>query len=276
MYSHLAEPFLTMAKSVWSLPELHWIEDSVTANDLALLEAEANPATPSNIDSANFRQEMIIAWKQGGQSGNINIFARELPGYTRVIAIGTAADYKNTDWVLWARCFQAIAHPIGYVLYFMNRTPRLYPPAGQKVEAKHINGGYSYICSQSKIVLYRFEESARVLLHELLHTACFDKDLPVEQLEAATEAWTELYICALVSKGSVRRFASLWSIQQKWIEVQVDILQREYGVKDQRDYAWRYITGKYEYLIARGFIQPKAASLGNVERSLRFVSPEIV
>ena len=44
MYSHLAEPFLTMAKSVWSLPELHWIEDSVTANDLALLEAEANPA----------------------------------------------------------------------------------------------------------------------------------------------------------------------------------------------------------------------------------------
>jgi hypothetical protein len=275
MYSHLIEPFLTMAESVSSLPELRWIDDSVSTTDLQLLEAEANPSSPSNIDTANFRQEMIDAWKQ--KRDGVSVFARELPGYTRVVAIGTRESFKNTDWALWARCFQAISQPIGYVLYYMNTTPRAYPPVGTPVEAKHINGGYSYICSQTKIIIYRFEESARVLLHELLHTACFDKELPVEDLEASTEAWTELLITAILSKGSRRRFATLWNKQTKWIEVQVDTLKREYGVKDRRDYAWRYITGKYELLVAKGFIKPaKSVSMANVERSLRFVSPELL
>lgn len=264
-----------MAESVSNLPELRWIDDSVSSTDIQLLEAEANPASPSNIDTANFRQEMIDAWKQ--KRDGVSVFARELPGYTRVVAIGTRESFKNTDWDLWARCFQAIGQPIGYVLYYMNTTPRLYPPVGQLVEAKHINGGYSFICSQMKIIIYRFEESARVLLHELLHTACFDKNLAVEDLEASTEAWTELLIVALLSKGSHRRFMTLWNKQTKWIQVQVDTLKREYGVKDRRDYAWRYITGKYELLIAKGFIQPaKNVSMANVERSLRFVSPELL
>jgi len=275
MYSHLIEPFLTMAESVSSLPELRWIDDSVSADDLQLIEAEANPASPSNIDTANFRQEMINAWKE--KRDGVSVFARELPGFTRVVAIGTREAYKNTDWALWARCFQAIGLPIGYVLYYMNETPRQYPPVGQAVEAKNINGGYSYICSQTKIVIYRFEESPRVLLHELLHTACFDKHLPVEDLEASTEAWTELLIVALLSKGSARRFATLWNKQTKWIEVQVDTLKREYGVKDRRDYAWRYITGKYELLVAKGFCNPvKSVSMASLERSLRFVSPELL
>jgi hypothetical protein len=111
----------------------------------------------------------------------------------------------------------------------------------------------------------------------LLHTACFDKNLAVEDLEAYTEAWTELLIVALLRKGSHRRFMTLWNKQTKWIQVQVDTLKREYGVKDRRDYAWRYITGKYELLIAKGFIQPaKNVSMANVERSLRFVSPELI
>ena len=87
MYSHLLEPFLTMAESVSTLPELRWIDDSVSAADIQLLESEANPASPSNIDTENFRQEMIDAWKQS--KDGVSVFARELPGYTRVVAIGT-------------------------------------------------------------------------------------------------------------------------------------------------------------------------------------------
>ena len=85
-----------MAESVSNLPELRWIDDSVSAKDLKLLEGEANPS--SNIDIANFRKEMINAWKE--KRDEVSVFARELPGFTRVVAIGTRDAYKNTDWAL--------------------------------------------------------------------------------------------------------------------------------------------------------------------------------
>ena len=124
------------------------------------------------------------------------------------------------------------------------------------------------------VVIYRFEEATRVLLHELLHTACFDKEKGVEELEVCTEAWTELYLCALLSKGSASKFNKLWTQQVNWMVEQANSLKVERNVATPADYAWRYMLGKKEYLEQRGFLRGFLHKSQGATTSLRFTTPE--
>jgi hypothetical protein len=261
---------LETAKTVWSLPPEGWIDDAPSFKDTDLLEREEKG--DSNIDKRNLRSEMVAAWRRG----EAELKVRELPGRTRVVILGYPGTVEKIPWDLWSRIFQAIGHPVGYIIVYAHPQPREFPPTGQPAGAEHINGGYSYLCDQSLVVLYRLEEVTRVLLHELLHTACFDNDKKhhTPSLEANTEAWTEVFLGALLAKGSRTKFLSLWKKQCRWMEEQAVRLRDSHGVVDDSDYTWRYITGKLRVLEDLGFYID--CDKGQVPQplSLRMTTPE--
>ena len=263
----LNQPFLDMASNVWAMPEEYWIDDAPILKDTELLEKEARDG--SEIDKRNLRSEMIQKWK----AGEVNLYVKELPGRTRLLFLGTQKQLKDVPWKIWARIFQAIAHPIGYTLFYAHPLKREFPTSvDEQISAIHINAGYSYLCQQTRVVIYRFEEATRVLLHELLHTACFDKGLHVTHLEASTEAWTEVLLCAILSKGVEGKFNKLWKQQCSWIKAQTDILKQQYNVTMPEDYAWRYLVGKEEKLRLMDLLvdcKPYKGTIG-----LRFTTPD--
>jgi hypothetical protein len=266
-YAFLKEPFLDMASSVWAMPEEQWIDDSPTSKDIQLLEKEARGQSP--IDEINLRGEMVTRWKDG----QVNLHVKELPGRTRLIFLGTDEQWQEIPWTLWSRIMQGIAHPVGHILLYAHPSKRTFPkPNETPIGPSNINAGYSYLCEQSLVVIYRFEEATRVLLHELLHTACFDSEKHTSELEAHTEAWTELLLCAILSKGSSRMFKALWLKQCEWITAQTQILKVHYTIHSPREYAWRYTVGKHEVLEAMGFMLPCKPYKGSI--GLRFTTPE--
>lgn len=264
------EPFLDMAHKVWAMPEEYWIDDSPRFTDTDLLQT--NALSESAIDEVNYRADMVAKWK----AGEVILKIKELPGRTRVVFLGTEEQWHQIPWITWARIFQLVEHPIGHVLFYADPRTRVDPIEKGELKAKDINGGYSYICSQELVVIYRFEEATRVLLHELLHTLCFDKEKGVENLEAHTEAWTELYLCALLSKGSTVKFNKLWRQQVHWMIEQANTLSIERQVKTPTDYAWRYMLGKKDLLEKMGFLRDYTAGINQQPptQSLRFTTPE--
>lgn len=262
------EPFLDMASKVWAMPEEQWIDDSPREEDIEALRREASGE--SNIDDGNLRGEMIRAWERG----EAELHVRELPGRTRLVFLGTRGQLDEIPWLLWTRIFQAIGHPIGYTLLYANSKKREFPgSADEAIAAKHMNAGYSFICQKHTVVVYRFEEATRVLLHELLHTACFDSELPVEALEANTEAWTEVFLCALLSKGRSGIFTRMWRQQIAWILAQTKYLRDRWRVNTPADYAWRYTVGRHQVLAEKGFIMSARALPAVTGLSLRFTTP---
>jgi hypothetical protein len=259
-----------MAEKVWTVAEERWIDDSPRTEDTVILEKYAVAHSP--IDTVNFRADMLAKWREKGSGVDLKV--RELPGRTRVVFLGTEEQWSQIPWAFWARIFQAIEHPIGHTLIYADPRPRVDPDKNRSLTAADINGGFSYLGQREVIVLYRYEELTRVLLHELLHTAGFDSDKGVEQLEAYTEAWTEIFLCALLSRGRINTFTRLWTEQVNWMLEQAESLEVEYNVNTHLDYAWRYMKGKMEVLeglgFLRGFIHKR---LQQPTTSLRFTTP---
>jgi hypothetical protein len=259
-----------MAQKVWDMPAEYWIDDSPKMSDTAILEKYA--AADSPIDKVNFRADMMAKWREEGSGVNLKV--RELPGRTRIVFLGTDEQWSQIPWAFWVRIFQAIEHPIGHTLIYADPRPRVDPAQNRDLTAADINGGFSYLGQQEVVVLYRYEELTRVLLHELLHTLGFDSEKGVEHLEANTEAWTELFLCALLSRGHINKFNKLWTEQVNWIVEQSDSLELEHNVNTPADYAWRYMKGKMEILknlgFLRGFIHK---GVQQPSKSLRFTTP---
>lgn len=249
------------------MPEEQWIDDVPIKEDIDMLIKEANDT--SMIDRINFRKQVLDKWTLK----EIDLKIKELPGRTRVVFLGTDAQWSKIPWSLWARIFQAIGHPVGRILFYAHDSKRYFNNPGEEFGAENINGGYTNLCSKERIVIYRYEEATRVLLHELLHTACFDKEKSVEDLEANTEAWTELFLCAILSKGKSGKFSNLWLKQCRWIHYQCEHLKKTNTVIGPQDYGWRYITGKRDILNRLGFLEKCSGSL-SIELTPRFTTPE--
>jgi hypothetical protein len=154
------------------------------------------------------------------------------------------------------------------VVFFGSRTERIAPESGKPIEREHINGGYTYPCNASTIVVYRREELVRVLIHECLHASCSDpRGLPLPMLEADTEAWAEIVLCALMSGGVKRRFLDLFDKQMIYASKQADGLALHHMLRDANDYAWRYTAGKIDVWRRLGFVIPHyRVSRGHVLR----------
>ncbi len=152
----------------------------------------------------------------------------------------------------WFRIMSCISSKPVRVLFFASEVPRILPKDGKEVEPFNINGGFTNRCSTTDIVIYRKEDALRVLIHELLHGTCSDPDLPLPQLEANTEAWAEIIYVAFKAKGDKARWNILMQEQIKYALQQSKYVQEKYGVQDDSDYGWRYITGRLEVWRALG------------------------
>ena len=103
-------------------------------------------------------------------------------------------------------------------LFFTPFQKYLPKEKNSQIEPKHVNSAYTYGCSKrNKIVIYRYEEWKKVLLHESFHTFNFDfhnnnfqglrmyiKDIfriqsDYEIFETYCETWATLWTCAYQS-----------------------------------------------------------------------------
>lgn len=241
---------ISKIKYEWSLPAPTWKLSKLTQQDTEFIEKESR--VKSNFDKENVVHNMWNQYKKSHSS--IQCTACETKHGRVVFFHKTQAELKEVPWELWARIFRACSstaqHPptIPTVYFFGSEAKRYFPPPHQKITEKNINGGYTYPCNLSTIVIYRKEDATRVLIHELLHAYCTDAPHnrnDVNTMEAETEAWAELFYCIFLSRGNnhvarlnIRKQAEWMSHQNKMVE--------KYINKSQKEFPWRYTIGKEE------------------------------
>ena len=258
-----------------ALPAPLWRPATMTPADLQLIRKES---TNGEFDTLNLRQQMnthVI-------TGKGNIYAHETD-FARIITL-TDMHYDPTPLQEWGRLIRLFGPAINvnskapktHILWFASRRDRFWPEHGKPLGPEHINGGYCVPCDPNTIVIYRFEDATRVLIHELLHGFCTDAPVspanPIERLEAATEAWAEIVLAAAreTGVGSPNPIRGALAAQLQWVALQNLRLHRDHSVKGPRDYAWRYTIGKEAALISMGFI-PYIHKYKNV--SMRLTPP---
>ena len=229
-------------RQVQTLQPLRWQPDKPSQEELQVFETEAT--RDSIFDPMNLRRNL---WSTT-ESGKANILCKSC-AYTRVLWIQPSGSNIEPPWGTWSRIFQWLGPtyqgPKWTVYWFPAHMKRVLPPKGHEVGPVNLNGGYCFPCNPQSIVVYRYEEATRVLLHEILHAACTDPpgaSLPWK--EATTETWAELFLVALCSKGDPHEAGRLWRLQSQWIANQNNTLQTIYNVFSEKDYAWRYTCGR--------------------------------
>jgi hypothetical protein len=185
------------------------------------------------------------------------IITKTACNYGEIIAISFKNDPLEMQWNTWWRAVRLLSPktPVR-VVFFGNPMKRKFPIRGS-VEAEHINGGSTYRCNSQTILIYRKEEATRVLIHELFHANCSDpyrKSVPF--IEADTEAWAEIVLCAMAAKGQKHKWEQLMKEQIDWSLRQSATLRDYYGLKGYSDYAWRYTTGRLDVWRAMGIHVP--------------------
>lgn len=247
----LQEIVHNIKKQYESLPEVSWIHEAPTLEDISILEREAFSQSP--FDKINFRKEM---WSQF-QDGKAELLCKACP-YGKVLIIMMKGANLNISWQLWGRIFQGFQTPMTTrVCWFAHPQARTLPEKGISVSAEHVNGGYTMPCRTDAIVIYRLEEATRVLIHELLHASCTDNnEFSVEFMEAKTETYAELFLIGYASHGSMSLAKKLWSEQSKWIQELNTTLQENHGVRTLAQYSARYTLARIDELRALGISVP--------------------
>ena len=254
--------------------KLVWVDDQPTQDDLYHIIREGS--STSEFDSNNLRKEVL----RDLQANRAKLVTKNSK-IAKVLAVVYPDQEAKIPWDTFAKIFAAFGPSHGKpwrFVWFANKMPRELPPPMEKPVAGHMNGGYTYPCDPSAVVVYREEEVARVLVHELLHAACTDaKEDMIELVEAKTETWAEIFLISILSAGKPRLFAQLWKIQAQWIADQEYLLMNEHGVQAPTDYAWRYTVGRRFVLQGFGIDLPwpSADPRANIAGSMRFTSPGI-
>lgn len=271
-WSILTEALYTRSQNAES-----WEETPLTEEDIQHVEHEGFDDSP--FDPLGLRRSMITRARQC--NGGVEIRCRSCK-YAKVIVLFELKEGDPTPWELWGRIFAAMGPPLPNqgdrwrVVWFANPSLREFAPIGFPVGPAHVNGGYAYPCKPDTIVIYRREEGTRVLLHELLHAGCTDDHRnSTEQKEAETETWAELFLIGILAAGSATKAARLWNKQAAWIAHQNARLRVQHGVREPRDYAWRYTIARESVLQRLGLSLPKGDAR-RAPNSLRFTSPALI
>jgi hypothetical protein len=257
-----------------------WVRDEPTEEDLDWILREANDTSP--FDTLHLRKEML----EEVRAGRAVLEGRRGP-WAKVFVLCAPEHHHSIPWNLFGAIFAAFGKPAKpcpggawRVVLFANPRPRQMPNPGNPVEPQHLNGGYAYPSDPRSIVIYRLEECARVLAHELLH-ACGSDSLSDDTVmrEVKTETWAELFLTAIRARGSVRRGRALWAIQAQWIADQEFLLHKLYGVRGPEDYAWRYTVGRRAVLEGLGIGLPEVSSMEDaqmhIQGRLRLTAPAL-
>jgi hypothetical protein len=173
--------------------------------------------------------------------------------YGEIIAISFTSDPLPLEWNTWWRAVHLLSPKNPVRIVFFGHPRKREFPVKETVESEHINGGSTYRCNSQTILVYRKEEATRVLLHELFHANCSDpykKSVPF--VEADTEAWAEIMLCAMDAKGQKVKWEDLMKKQVEWAVRQTATLRDHYAMKGPSDYAWRYTEGRLDVWKAMG------------------------
>ncbi len=185
-------------------------------------------------------------------------------------------DSYSPPWNAWWRIVRLLSptKPVRIVV-FAHPQKRLPPAHGKVLSQTHVNGGMTMRCDAKTVVIYRKEEATRVLIHELFHASCSDPyDLDVPHLEADTEAWAELVLCAMKAKGSLQGWQREFGKQVRYAVQQANAAKEQHKVEDHEDYAWRYLTGRLDVWRRLGVDIPDASQSRRL-KTLRFTQGEL-
>jgi hypothetical protein len=210
---------------------------------------------------------------QGYQQGVYELVCKVCP-YGKVLVFVKTGQTDPTPWRVWARIFQMFG-PHGWrVGFFPAENLRILPAPGEPIGPEHVNGGYAMPCQPNTIIIYRKEEATRVLIHELFHAACCDRDLCLEEKEAETESWAELVLIAFLANGNKQKARELFQTQLRWMAENHTTLRRFHGIQGPNDYVWRYTIGREQAYMRLGCPVP-SVMIRKPRISNRLTAPEL-
>jgi hypothetical protein len=260
------DSFLEPIRHEYSLDPPDYRLESPTKEEFDYIYQQGKEDDP--FDTAGLKQTMIEALK--AKKADV-LKASSKYGTCLVVSLHSSP-FKPT-WNTWWRAIRLLSpqkpvrilffgHPQMRQVPFNNETP---------ITAQQVNGGSAMRCDSKTIVLYRKEEATRVLIHELLHASCSDpytKDTPF--IEADTEAWAEMILCAMKAKGVSARWRIYMKEQIDWSLRQAATLKLKYNVYNSTHYAWRYLVGRLDVWRQLGLKIPAFPEKFTAVKSLRF------
>jgi hypothetical protein len=239
--------------------------EPLTHSDLLYIYSVAKENDP--FDTLQLKKETASALGAGRATSVKTVCA-----LGEILLISFKTEPLNPSWNLWWRCVRLLSpHKKVRIVIFGHPSKRIVPPVGVRIGPSHVNGGAAFRCDPRSIVIYRKEEVTRVLIHELFHASCSDPyhfDTP--QIEADTEAWAEMVLCAMAAKGQGQPFVRHMREQIHWAIKQAAALQTKYRVYSPRDYAWRYLIGRLQVWERLGIQLPSYSKPPVHIESLRF------
>ena len=260
------DSFLEPIRHEYSMEPPTYTLESPTKEDIDYIVQQGKDEDP--FDTAGLKKDMIQALND--QKATI---LKSTSEYGTCLVVSLHSSPFRPTWNTWWRAIRLLSpqKPVR-ILFFGHPQIRQVPLNSQTpISAEQVNGGSAMRCDSRTIVLYRKEEATRVLLHELLHASCSDpyyKDTPF--IEADTEAWAEMILCAMKAKGD----ASLWNKFMKeqiaWSLRQAATLKLKYNVYNSTHYAWRYLVGRLDVWKRLGLHIPAFPEKFTAVKSLRF------
>lgn len=263
----LLEELCQTIKEILKRPQPRWIQEKPGEEDLLWLKGEAEAEPKFDLGGAK-----ALLWS-GYREGRYDLVCKVCP-YGKVLVFVEKGHKDPTPWNLWARIFQMFGPQGWRVGYFPSKTERRLPLPGQPIGPEHVNGGYAMPCQPNRIVVYRREEATRVLLHELFHAGCCDRDIPLEWKEAETESWAELTLVAFLARGDKKVAKEHFQKQLRWMGANHATLRKYYNIQGPQDYVWRYTLGREEAYERLGCPVP-VVQIRRPRPSNRLTSPEL-
>jgi len=241
----LTKTILENLENEFNSAEPEWKLWDFTEEDMKFLKEECS--TTSEFDPLNKRNALFNDLLN--QKAILQV--KECKFGKVVVVYENMEQINDLPWGLWGRILRIYTdshEEKPFKIYLLANTHLREFPSGHKpIRPENINGGYTYRCNRQSILIYRAEDATRVLLHELLHSACTDNpENDVDTIEAETEAWAEfIYICIL-SRGVKHIFNDLLKRQSEWIIKQNNEVRKHMKNPDSREFPWRYTIGKEE------------------------------
>jgi hypothetical protein len=220
-----------------------WVPRSPDPKHLSVLERECS--NPSDFDEILSKQTLYKDYKEGRLDPYV--CEHRVTKDTIIALFPEPQQVHDVPWALWSQIVQLFRRDEPHTIFLLaHQAIRHFPPYGKPVRPFHINGGYTYPCDANCVFVFRAEDATRVLIHELFHSNCCDNTaLHLEQREAETEAWAELFWCGLLAKGHLKTFKSLVADQGALIRTQNRRLVAGHHMEPgPMGFPWRYTIGK--------------------------------
>lgn len=261
-----AEPLLRTVRREYAQPPPQWsLQEQPTQEDMLYIQSQVSD--DDQFDKLKLKKHMWNALMNGDAD-----LLKCVSAYGVFFVVSLRTQPIRPQWNTWWRAVRLLSptKPVRIVIFAHPRR-RTAPVDRGHLKEEHVNGGAAMRCDPRSIVIYRSEEVSRVIIHELFHATCSDpyhKDTP--QIEANTEAWAEIILCAMCARGQDARWVRYMREQIAWAVKQASSAETYHYVTGPHAYAWRYLTGRLEEWRRLGIRVPAVRRATQPVQSLRF------